>query len=197
MLIVGLTGGIGAGKSSVAKMFQELGVPVFNSDEQAKALYQRADLKEWLIQEFGAQLYQNDLFQRQELAKIIFNDSKALHKVNAKIHPMVAQTFKSWVAKQSSSYVIKEAAILIESGSYKSCDQIILVTAPEKVRLQRVVKRDGASETEVKARMDKQMPESEKMDYANFVIENLDLKLAENRVKEVHLQLCKLSLGFN
>lgn len=197
MLVVGLTGGIGAGKTSIAKMFQELGVPVFNSDEQAKALYQRADLKGWLIQEFGSHLYNKGTFQRQELAKIIFNDSKALHKVNAKIHPMVAQSFKTWCDEQDAPYVIKEVAILIESGSYKSCDQIILVTAPENIRLQRVVKRDGASEIEVKARMDKQMPESQKKDYANFVIENTDLEQSKQRVEEVHQQLSKISATFH
>lgn len=185
-MVVGLTGGIGAGKTAVSKLFESYGIGVFNSDEQAKALYNTEELRNWLIQEFGSQIYRGTSFQREELAKVIFNNNQALQKVNAKIHPMVGQAFYSWVAKQTSPYVIKEAAILIESGSYKTCDQIVLVTAPEQVRLERVMARDGIDQAAVKARMNKQMSEAEKVKWADFTIENVVWETTQKRTQVVH-----------
>lgn len=190
-MVVGLTGGIGAGKTSVSKLFESYGIGVFNSDEQAKALYATEELRNWLIQEFGDKIYKGEELQRQELAKVIFNDSEALKHVNAKVHPMVGEVFENWLSQQKAPYVIKEAAILIESGSYKTCDQIVLVSAPVPVRLQRVMERDGAGEEAVKARMSKQMSEDEKKKWADFVIENVDWSTTQKRTKEVHQLLLK------
>ena len=191
-MIVGLTGGIGSGKSTIAKEFAVLGIAVFNSDEQAKALIATdAQVKERIIAAFGEEAYQNGEYNRDYIAQIVFNNPEKLAILNGIVHPALAKYFKQWAKKQTSPYVVKEAAILFESGSYKDCDYIITVTAPEEVRIARVMARDHCTEAQVLARMVQQWTDEQRIALSNAVIENIDLESAKEQVKRIHLQLCQ------
>ena len=177
---IGITGGIGSGKSTACEIFKLLGVSVFHADDEAKNL-QNNDLqiKNQLIKLFGEHIYSEDgLLDRKMLAGLIFNDTKALAKVNAIIHPAVRQNFLKWVEnKQNDNYVLYEAAILLESGYSVDFDRNILILADEKIRIERVMKRDSISEELVKERIKNQMPDSEKINLVDYVLENSDDKL--------------------
>ena len=191
-MVVGLTGGIGSGKSTIAKEFAALGIAVFNSDEQAKALIATdAQVKERIIAAFGEKAYQNGEYNRAYIAQIVFNSSEKLAILNGIVHPALAKYFKQWTKKQTSPYVLKEAAILFESGSYKDCDYIITVTAPEQLRIARVMARDHCTEAQVRARMSQQWIDTQRIALSNAVIENVDLESAKEQVKRIHLQLCQ------
>ncbi len=171
--IVGLTGGIGSGKTTVAKIFESYQIPVFYADNAAKYLMQNhSELKQQIIQLFGQQAYVSGKLNRKFIAAQVFGNSAKLNELNALVHPAVAQYFKQWTKAQNSKVVIKEAAILIESGSYKDCDEIIVVTAPETLRVQRITMRDHTSENEVKQRMQHQLTDKERLKYAHFQIIN-------------------------
>lgn len=173
--ILGITGGIGAGKSFVAGIFNHLGIPVYNSDIQAKQiLATHPEVKSELKQHFGNQiLLKTGEVDRKALASIVFNDSQKLKQLNAIIHPRVAEDFKMWVDQnEHNPWLIKEAAILIESGAHKSCDKILLVSASQQVRLARVMERDGAAKQEVLDRMANQMQDEERRKYADMEITN-------------------------
>ncbi len=173
MLKVGLTGGIGSGKTTATKVFELLGVPVYISDIESKRLMQEnEEIRSQLIAEFGEQLYSKFKLNRTYLAEIIFNNPKALQKVNAIVHPAVRHDFKLWANKQNANYVIQESAILFETGLYQIFDKTICVTAPEELRVARIVKRDATKFACVKARINAQMSECEKLKRADFVIEN-------------------------
>ena len=190
MKIIGLTGGIGSGKTTVAIMFAELGIPVYNSDVEAKILTNTSEaIRKELILLLGDETYKNGKLDRKFLADKIFNDRVLLQKVNAIIHPKVAEHFKNWVANQSAPYVIKEAAILFESGSNVQCDLVILVTASKKERIRRVMDRDQVSKTEVESRMNNQWNDSEKIKLSNFVIQNETLPETKIQVETIHSQL--------
>ena len=190
MMVVGLTGGIGSGKSTIAKAFAALGIAVFNSDEQAKALIATdAQVKERIIAAFGEEAYHNGEYNRAYIAQIVFNNSEKLAILNGIVHPALAKYFKRWAKEQTSSYVLKEAAILFESGSYKDCDYIITVTAPEEVRIARVMARDHCTEAQVRARMAQQWSDTQRIALSNAVIENIDLEKAKKEVRRIHLQL--------
>jgi len=192
MMVVGLTGGIGSGKSTIAKAFAALGIAVFNSDEQAKALIaNNAQVKEKIITAFGEEAYQNGEYNRAYIAQIVFNNSEKLAILNGIVHPALAKYFNQWAKKQTSPYVLKEAAILFESGSYKDCDYIITVTAPEEVRIARVMARDHCTEAQVRARMSQQWSDAQRIALSNAVIENVDLESAKEQVKRIHFQLCQ------
>ena len=189
MQIIGLTGGIGSGKSTVASFFESLGVPVYIADVEAKALMNRSKvIRRKLIALFGQEAYNGQL-NRKYIAKLVFQDAQKLEQLNAIVHPKVASHFKRWAAKQEGNFVIKEAAILFENGSYKNCDKTILVTAPAKVRVQRVINRDGASQEEVLQRMQHQWPDSKKIELADFVIENVHLEETKKLVEALYLRL--------
>lgn len=191
-MIVGLTGGIGSGKSTIAKEFATLGIAVFNSDEQAKVLIATdAQVKERIIASFGEEAYQNGEYNRAYIAQIVFNNPKKLGILNGIVHPALAKYFKQWAKKQTSPYVVKEAAILFESGSYKDCNYIITVTAPEEVRIARVMARDHCTEAQVRARMAQQWSDAQRIALSNTVIENIDLESAKEQVKRIHFQLCQ------
>ena len=191
-MVVGLTGGIGSGKSTIAKEFATLGIAVFNSDEQAKALIaNNAQVKERIIAAFGEEAYQNGEYKRAYIAQIVFNNSEKLAILNGIVHPALAKYFKQWTKKQTSPYVLKEAAILFESGSYKDCNYIITVTAPEQLRIARVMARDHCTEAQVRARMAQQWSDAQRIALSNTVIENIDLESAEEQVKRIHFQLCQ------
>ena len=192
MMVVGLTGGIGSGKSTIAKEFAALGIAVFNSDEQAKVLIATdAQVKERIIAAFGEEAYQNGEYNRAYIAQIVFNNPEKLAILNGIVHPALAKYFKQWAKKQISPYVLKEAAILFESGSYKDCNYIITVTAPEQVRIARVMARDHCTEAQVRARIAQQWSDAQRIALSNAVIENIDLESAKEQVKRIHLQLCQ------
>lgn len=194
MKIVGLTGGVGSGKTTVAKMFQDLGVPVYISDIEAKALMHRSKvIKRKLIALFGDEAYIDNNLNRPFLAQKIFNDKALLQQMNAIVHPKVALHFKRWVKKQTTAYVIKESAILFENGNDKHCDVVITVTAPEDVRIKRVIARDNSSEKKVKAIIKNQMSDAIKIEKSDFVITNTVLKKTENQVKTIHEKITALA----
>ncbi len=173
MLSIGITGGIGSGKSTVSKILQTMGYPVFNSDDQArKILFQSKDLHDKLKENFGEEIVVNGIPDKVSLAKIVFSSKEKLKMLNELIHPLVRISFDEWILKQKSKIIIKEAAILIESGAYKECDKIIVVKSPEELRIKRVMKRDSVTEEEVKMRMKNQLSSNELMKFADFVIEN-------------------------
>ena len=189
-MVVGLTGGIGSGKSTIAKAFAALGIAVFNSDEQAKALIATdAQVKERIIAAFGEEAYHNGEYNRAYIAQIVFNNSEKLTILNGIVHPALAEYFKRWAKEQTSPYVLKEAAILFESGSYKDCDYIITVTAPEEVRIARVMARDHCTEAQVRARMAQQWSDAQRIALSNAVIENIDLEKAKKEVKRINNEL--------
>lgn len=179
MKVIGLTGGIGSGKSTVARVFETLGVPVFDADREALALYEQDEsLLAEVKHRFGAAVIQPDgRLNRQALASIVFNDAEALQQLNAMVHPRVAKKFEAWKNRQVTRTVIREAAILFESGSAADCNAVIVVTAPEDVRIARVQKRNGFSEAEVRARMKRQWSEEQLVERADAVIVNDDKHL--------------------
>ena len=174
MIKVGLTGGIGSGKSTVSKILISKGFSVYNSDNRAKWLMNNNDnLKSNIISIFGNKAYVKGSLNRKYLSAKVFNDSLKLKALNNLVHPLVAIDFKNWLLHQKSKdFVFKEAAILIESGAYKEMDKIIVVSCPENIRLERVLKRDGNSPELVKKRMQNQISETEKINHADFVVKN-------------------------
>jgi dephospho-CoA kinase len=173
MFTVGLTGGIGSGKTTVCRVFSVLGIPVFNSDEQAKLLLQDDPVvKAAVVQLFGRSVYPAGKLDRKALAQLVFNDPKALAGLNAIVHPAVRRAFQEWAESQQAPYVINEAAILVETGAYRSFDRLITVEAPEDVRLARVMARDGSPEEQVRQRMANQATEAQRREVAHAVIEN-------------------------
>ena len=174
MIKVGLTGGIGSGKSTVSKILISKGFSVYNSDNRAKWLMNNNDnLKSNIVSIFGDKAYLKGSLNRKYLSAKVFNDSLKLKALNNLVHPLVAIDFKNWLLHQKSKdFVFKEAAILVESGAYKEMDKIIVVSCPENIRLERVLKRDGNSPELVKKRMQNQISETEKINHADFVIKN-------------------------
>ncbi len=171
--IIGLTGGIGSGKSVVAKVFATLGIPVFNADEEAKRIMQASPvIKEKLILQFGSEVYNEFGLQKEKLAAIVFNDPFQLQLLNAIVHPVTIQAAKDWAAKQTSPYVIKEAALIFESGSAEGLFKVIGVTAPLTIRKHRVMQRDGITKDQVEARMRNQISDTIKMRLCDYVIHN-------------------------
>ncbi|MBW2961182.1 dephospho-CoA kinase [Mesonia aestuariivivens] len=194
MMIVGLTGGIGSGKTTVAKMFEALQVPIYVADERAKYLMENSEtIHQELIQLFGKEvLDKKKLPNRKFIASKVFHDKKLLDQLNTIIHPRVAKDFNSWLLKQTSTYVIYEAAIIFEKNIQNRFDYVILVTAPKEQKIKRVLKRDNATEGEVKARMNNQLADIEKIKLANFVIDNTDLKVTKQHVLSLHHTLLSL-----
>ncbi|WP_433903093.1 dephospho-CoA kinase [Sphingobacterium puteale] len=170
---IGITGGIGSGKTFICKLFEALGIPVYNADEEAKRLMNTdIRIKEKLIAQFGEATYKDGLLDRAFLADMVFSDKDKLELLNSIVHPIVIQEAKDWAERQTTRYSLKEAALLFESGSYKELDYTILVTAPMDIRIQRVIERDGATEQQVRERINKQLSDEEKLQLADFVIVN-------------------------
>ena len=175
---IGLTGGIGVGKTYVSKVFQQMGIPIFNADEQAKkCMVEDANLKAAVQLAFGESMYLEGVLQKEELAQIVFNNTKNLAKLNALVHPIVKQKFEDWCTLQSASMVIKEAAILFESDAHLGLDAVVCVSAAEKLRIARVQKRDGSSVEQIESRMGKQMSQAEKEELADFLVVNDQVQL--------------------
>ncbi len=184
--IIGLTGGIGSGKSVVAKVFATLGIPVFNADEEAKKIMQESPLiKAKLMEQFGADIYDASGLQKEKLAGIVFNDPFQLQLLNAIVHPITIQAAKDWAAKQNSPYVIKEAALIFESGSADGLFKVIGVTAPLTIRKHRVMQRDGITKDQVEARMRNQITDTIKMRLCDYVIHNDNHEMVIPQVLEI------------
>ncbi|MBL1281174.1 MAG: dephospho-CoA kinase [Fluviicola sp.] len=190
MLKIGITGGIGSGKSLVSKILQSMNFPVFNSDLEArKILTENAAIREELILLFGEEVYTNKELNKGFLANIIFNDEVALTKINTIVHPQVRQAFREFAKVQSSKLVFNEAAIIFESGGHQQLDKTILISAPEALRLERVMKRDNSTKEQVLARMNKQWSDEKKRALADFEIVNDGQEPLVNQIEEVLMQL--------
>ncbi|WP_448528816.1 dephospho-CoA kinase [Raineya sp.] len=189
-LQIGITGGIGSGKSTIARIFQVLGIPVYDADSRAKAVMVQNDkLKKAIIANFGENAYFADgSLNRRFLAEQVFSDSEKTKLINSLVHPAVAQDYEQWLAEQENMpYIIREAALMIESGAYRSLDKLIVVTAPEELRLQRIRTRDPQrSKDEIRGIMAKQMPEEEKIKFADFVIYNDEKQSLIEQVWDLH-----------
>lgn len=184
--VIGLTGGIGSGKTTIANYFQEMGVPVYIADNGAKNVMQSEDIVKQIKTIFGEILFENNILNRAKLAEIVFNDKKKLEQLNAIVHPAVKRDFEVWLLQhKNSAYVIYEAAILFESGKYKECDVIITITAPEEVRIERVLKRDATTREQVLSRMKMQWDDEKRISRSNFVINNDNLKNAKEEVVKI------------
>ena len=184
--MIGLTGGIGSGKSVVAKVFATLGIPVFNADEEAKRIMQTStEIKTKLIEQFGTDIYNAHGLDKEKLASIVFNDSFQLQLLNAIVHPVTIQAAKDWAAKQTSPYVIKEAALIFESGAADGLLKVIGVTAPLSIRIHRVMQRDGITKEQVDARMRNQISDTIKMRLCDYVIENNNQQMVIPQVLEI------------
>ncbi|MDF1672605.1 MAG: dephospho-CoA kinase [Vicingaceae bacterium] len=189
-LLVGLTGGIGSGKTTIAKVFIAMNVPVFNSDRVAKEIINSDKEVITAITNQFENVYDNNLLNAKKMADIVFNDKSALQLLNNIVHPKVAEHFNTWVQKhQSEPILIKEAAILIESGAYKQMDKIILVTAPDQLKINRVTSRDNVTVEKVKERMSKQLSDTEKLRYADYTIDNWNNQLVIPQIIKIKEQL--------
>ena len=192
MIIVGLTGGIGSGKTTVAKQFLEIGIPVYIADDEAKGLMRRSKIiRKKLIKLFGDEAYIENELNKPFLANIIFNDKAYLQKMNDIVHPKVARHFEKWVLKQHGPYVIKEVAILFENGGHRACDFVITVTAPKETRIKRLLKRDTTSKGKIEAIMKNQWTDDEKVKHSHFVIENIELENTKKQVVKIHKEILK------
>lgn len=195
MLKIGITGGIGSGKSTICRVFETLGIPIFNADIEAKkAMVNDPVLVKEIQNNFGQESYQQGQLNNKYLANIVFNNDDKLKTLNQLVHPAVYSVFDHWVNKlpQTTSYCIKEAAVLFESKSYLQCDINILVTSPFDLKIARVIKRDSTTIEQVKARMDKQLSDEEKLKLANEVIVNDEQQSIIEQVLRLHQKFCTI-----
>lgn len=187
MIKIGLTGGIGSGKTTVAKVFETLGIPVYYADDKARYLMNtNPELKISLIQHFGNEVYKDGKLDRKYLASVVFNNKEKLELLNSLTHPVTISDAEDWMNKQTSPYTIKEAALLFESGAAEKLDYIIGVYAPQHIRVKRVMDRDNLPVEEVMKRISRQIDEEMKMKLCNFVIINNDQQLVIPQVLELH-----------
>ncbi|MBS1949069.1 MAG: dephospho-CoA kinase [Bacteroidetes bacterium] len=187
MLKIGLTGGIGSGKSTVAKVFEVLGIPVYYADDAARRLMNEDEmLKAKIIEHFGENAYVNGALNRGYISSLVFKDKKKLALLNSLSHPVVMHDSEEWMRKQHAPYAIREAALIFESDIHRYLDFVIGVSAPEQLRIERTMKRDGIAEEEVLKRMANQMDEEEKMKRSDFVIINDERQLMVPQVLQLH-----------
>ena len=190
--IVGLTGGIGSGKTTVAKMFEKLGVPIYIADLEAKKVTNLPSTLKIIEEKFGNSVITGNELNRAKMAEIVFNNPEKLKKLNQIIHPLVAEDFEKWMQKNKSAvFVIKEAAILLETENDHNCDFIITVTAPIDIRIDRVKGRDGVSENEILKRINNQWTDEQRINKSDFVIENINLQETLKQVSQIHKQIIK------
>jgi len=185
--MIGLTGGIGTGKTMVAKIFENLGVPVFNADETAKHLMQSSpEIKAALIQQFGEKVYENGILQKAYLSSIVFSDAHQLALLNSIVHPITIQAAWDWAKLQTAPYVIKEAALLFESSAVEGLDFVIGVTAPMSLRIQRIMQRDTCTKQDAEKRMYNQISDTIKMKLCDKIIVNDEIQLLTPQVVALH-----------
>ena len=193
MKIVGLTGGIGSGKSAVLSVFSSLGVPCYQSDSSAKKLMQQdPELINQIKALFRDDLYEGEKLNRGKLAEVVFADKSKLESLNAIVHPRVKEDFQLFLSQQNADYVIKEAAILFETGGAEDCDVTILVTAHEDLRIERVMKREKSKVEHIKSRMRHQWSDEKKIPMADYVINNIDWDKTLKKVEEIHQKLVRV-----
>jgi dephospho-CoA kinase len=184
--IIGLTGGIGSGKTTIANHFMAVGIPVYIADDEARTLMQSEAIISEIQQTFGSAIFENGILNRQKLAEIVFNNPDKLKLLNGIIHPVVKKHFDNWVVKHKDyPFVIYEAAILFESGNYKNCDKIITVTAPLESRIDRVIQRDNSTRENVLKRINMQWNDNQRIAKSDFVITNIDPKTTKSEVEKI------------
>lgn len=194
MLKIGITGGIGSGKSTVARVFETLGIPVYSADDAAKRLMQDdPELKKQIIELLGESAYENGKLNRAWISAQTFGNPETVQKLNAIVHPVTIRDAAEWMARQKTHYTLKEAALIFESGAEKSLDYVIGVSAPEDLRIRRVMERDGTSREAILKRMQNQLNEDEKMKRCDFVIYNDEIQMIIPQVLALHQQLLQLS----
>ena len=191
MIVVGLTGGIGSGKSTIARIFKILGVQVYSSDERAKEMYFLPEIRAKIESLLGKEAYLNPTtLNKKFIADCIFSNDTLLQQVNALIHEAVKEDFKTFLQKhQKEKYLIKESALLIEAHLLASVDKVLVVTSKAEIRIQRVILRDGLNETDIQKRIHQQLPDEEKIKKADWVIENNEEKLLIPQVLQIHQKL--------
>ena len=190
--IIGLTGGIGSGKTTVANYFKSFGIPIYIADDEARKIMKSADIIEAIKNSFGDAIFENEILNRDKLAKIVFNNPKKLEKLNNIVHPAVKNHFEQWLMQnQSAPYVIYEAAILFESGRYKDCDLIVTVVAPIESRIERVIKRDNSTRELVLKRINAQWTDEERILKSDFIIENISSETTKLEVDRI-LKILKI-----
>jgi dephospho-CoA kinase len=195
-LRIGLTGGIGSGKSTIARIFEVLGIPVYYADQEAKRIMNEDEqLRRQIIQHFGEKAYQETGLNNKYLAEIVFNNREKLELLNSLVHPVTISDGERWMQQQKTPYAIKEAALIFESSSPEHLDYVIGVSAPEPLRILRAMQRDNISREAVQARMQKQIQEVIKMRLCDFIIYNDEQQLVIPQVLELHEKITKLS-GF-
>jgi len=184
--IIGLTGGIGSGKSMIANYIKSLGIPVYIADEEAKKIMESEEVKNAIRNNFGEEVFDDNQLNREKLSKLVFVNSEKLQQLNEIVHPLVKNHFDEWLEKQKDyPFVVKEAAILFESGSYKNCDKIITVTAPLETRIQRVMDRDNTNRENILNRIQNQWTDEQRVAKSDFVINNIN-------VEDTHIQIDKI-----
>ena len=190
--IIGLTGGIGSGKTTIANYFKSFGIPVYIADDEARKIMQSVEIISAIKNVFGDTVFENEKLNREELAKIVFNNPEKLEKLNNIVHPAVKKHFEQWLLQHTAApYVIYEAAILFESGSYKNCDLIITVTAPIESRIQRVVERDKTTRELVLKRINAQWTDEQRISKSDFIIENTSIETTKLEVVKI-LKILKI-----
>lgn len=193
-MIVGLTGGIGSGKSTVALVFRHLGIPVYEADQRAKWLQNNDPVVKGKLRNLlGEKVVRPEGIDRAAMAGRVFQDEKLLRKVNAIVHPAVARDFQDWQARQQAPYVIREAAILFESGSYRDCQRIIAVQAPDELRILRAMRRSGESRKSIRARMNRQWPQEEVAQRAHYVLQNDHSQPVIPQILRIHEDLKRIA----
>lgn len=195
MKIVGLTGGIGSGKSTIAKWFIEKGIPVYDSDSEAKRLMnENSRIREQLMELFGEGAYQNGELNRKFIASKVFEDKALLEKLNQVVHPVVREDFRNWAQNQATPFVLKEAAILFESGAYKDCDYIISVVSEEELRIGRVMQRDSVPREQILNRIQNQWTDELRIVNSDFIIRNnSSLENLKSEFEKIYMKLLKKS----
>ena len=184
--IIGLTGGIGSGKTMVANYMQSLGIPVYIADDEARKIMNTDEVVETVSSAFGKDIIENKLVNREKLSNLVFNNPDKLQKLNEIIHPLVKKHFDNWLKEHSDfPFVVKEAAILFESGSYKYCDSIIAITSPIETRIQRVLERDKSSREDILKRMQNQWTDEQRIAKSDFVIDNTSVKETYKQTDEI------------
>ena len=190
MHIVGITGGIGSGKTTVAKMFEAYGIPVYYSDDEAKALMNsNKTIKTALVKAFGKDTYIDGQLNRPYLANLVFSNKDKLAILNAIVHPEVRKHFLTWAEKQKAPFVLKENAILYESGDNLNCNEVLVVTAPLATKIARVIKRDNTTKKNVLARINNQWKDTKKTKLADYVIDNTELTKTIQEVKRIYQKI--------
>ncbi len=190
--IIGLTGGIGSGKTTIANHFMVAGIPVYIADDEARLIMQSPEIIDEIRETFGSTIFENNILNRERLSQIVFNNPEKLKLLNAIIHPAVKKHFHNWILDHKNyPFIIYEAAILFESGSYKNCDFIITVTAPLESRIQRVIMRDKTTREQVLKRIEAQWNDEQRMAKSDFVIENSNTEIAKSKADEI-LKILKI-----